>query len=433
MKNPAFPLGRLYDERCLPVPGELIGKTYRVLEVIGEGGMGVVYRAHDEILARDVAIKMVQPRWATKPHLRDRFVAEARAQARLTHPNVIQVYAFGEHRGLPFFAMEHVLGRTLEAVLEANGREPLPPAQVLPVVDRVCDGLSAIHALSLVHGDVKPGNIMLGDGGRVALMDMGLARLLDGSDTRVPGLWGTPAYIAPELATGQPVPASLLPLADVYATATLAYELLTGRTPFVTDDPVEMLSLHATAPVPLPSVVCPELGSAFDHVLCRALDKDPTRRPQAADELAKALRLAAEQHRMRRGRLRFLVADDDHDHRTLVARVLARTFPGAIVETCSDGASALAIVDRKVPSLAILDLGMDGMNGIELVAALRSEARTKTMPIVVLTGQGSGKDCQLLLRLGADRFVVKPMATEPFVATVRALLGLEDAILDAAE
>ena len=429
----AFPLGRLFGERRLPETGELVADTYRIVELIGEGGMGVVYRARDEILSRDVAIKMVQPRWAAKPHLRDRFVAEARAQARLSHPNVIQVYALGDHHGLPFFVMEHVIGRTLEAVLEANGRQPIAPKQVLPVLDRVCEGLSAIHRHSLVHGDVKPGNVMLGDGGRVALMDMGLARLLDGSDTRVPGLWGTPAYIAPELATGQLVPASILPLADVYAAATLAYELLTGRTPFVTDDVEEMLQLHATAPVPLPSWVCPELGTAFDHVLSRALDKDPTRRPQTAEELAKALRHAAEQHTARRGRLRFLVADDDHDHRTLVARVLARSFPGAIVETCSDGASALAIVDRRVPSLAILDLCMDGMNGIELVAALKSDPRTKEMPILVLTGRGSGSDWQLLMRLGADRFVVKPMATEPFVATVRALLGFEDVIYDAAE
>jgi serine/threonine-protein kinase len=429
----AFPLGRLFEERRLPEIGERIADTYRVLELIGEGGMGVVYRARDEILSRDVAIKMVQPRWATKAHLRDRFVAEARAQARLTHANVIQVYALGEHDGLPFFVMEHVIGRTLEAVLEANGREPISPKQALPVIERVCDGLSAIHGRCLVHGDVKPGNVMLGDDGRVALMDMGLARLLDGTDTRVPGLWGTPAYIAPELATGQPVPASMLPLADVYAVATMTYEMLTGRTPFVTDDVEEMLRLHATAPVPPPSQVCPELDTAFDHVLCRALDADPTRRPQTADELAKALRLATEQHRARRGRLRFLVADDDHDHRALVARVLARTFPGAIVETCSDGTSALAIVDRRVPSLAILDLCMDGMNGIELVAALRNDPRTKEMPIVVLTGRGSGSDWQLLLRLGANRFAVKPMVTESFVATVRALLGLEDAIRDAAE
>lgn len=420
--------------RRLPELGERIARSYRVIEVLGEGGMGVVFRAHDEHLDRDVAVKMVQPRWASKAHLRARFLAEARAQARLKHPNVIEVYAFGEHDGLPFFAMEHVRGRTLEQVLDEGGRLPMPPRQVLPVMDRVCAGLAAIHRHDLVHGDVKPGNVMMGDGGRIALMDMGLARLLDGEDALTPGLWGTPAYIAPELATGKPVPGALLPLADIYAAASLAYELLTGRPPFVTDDIDEMLELHAKAPVPAPSEVYPALGTAFDHVLLRALDKDPTCRPQSAHELAAVLHLAATQG-ARRSRLRVLVADDDHDHRTLVASILARTFPGAIIESCSDGACALETVERRVPSLAVLDLCMGGMNGMELVATLKSNPRTKQMPIIVLSGQGSGSDWRLLMKLGADRFLVKPMCTDTFVATVRALLGVEEApmMLAAAE
>lgn len=409
-----------------PEIGERIAGGYRLDSILGEGGMGVVFGAWDEGLAREVAIKMVRPKWLGQPHLRDRFVSEARALARVRHPNVLEVFALGEHERFPYFVMEHIRGRTLDQLLEEGGRGPQPLRRVMPLVERICHGLEAIHRHQLVHGDVKPSNVMLGEGDRLALMDMGLARLLDGPEVRYPGVWGTPAYIAPELAAGRPVPASLLPLADVYSVGILTYELLTGRTPFVTDDSEEMLELHAGAPVPPPRELCPGLPATVEDVLLRALDKDPMRRPQSPDELARSLSAAARASRLRPERLRFLVVDDDHDHRAIVSRILARTFPGSIIESCSDGASALEVVARRVPSLAVVDLGMPRMNGVELTAALKADERAKGMPIVILSGRGSGSDWRLLTRLGADRFVVKPLVPEAFLATVRALLGLED-------
>ncbi len=410
----------------MPRLGDRIGESYVITGVLGEGGMGVVFRAHDDRLLRDVAIKMVRPRWVERAHLLDRFASEARALARVRHPNVLDVYAFGVHVDLPYFVTEHVPGRTLDDVAWEGG---LGATRALDVVERLCRGLDAVHRAGLVHGDVKPSNVMLADGGRVALMDLGLARLLDGNEVRVPGLWGTPAYIAPELATGRPVPPAMLPLADVYSAAVVAYELLCGRPPFVTKDIDEMLGLHASAPVPPPRELAPDIPPRLENALLRALDKDPVRRPQSAGELGRTLRVAAETARRIPRRLRVLVVDDDADHRALVSRLLARAFPGAVVETCSDGAGALAVVRRRLPHLAIVDLDMPGMNGVELTATLKSDPRTDAMPIIVLSGRGSADDWRLLSRLGADRFAVKPLFGDAFVATVRGLLevpGEED-------
>lgn len=383
--------------------------------------MGVVFRARDDKLERDVALKMIHPRWLSLPHLRDRLVAEARATARVTHSHVVQVYSFGEHEGVPYFTMEHVPGRSLEDLVEQGWLTSSSLEERLRILEAVCEGLEAIHAANLVHGDIKPSNVLLGEDGRVALVDMGLARLLDGPDVQLPGLWGTPAYVAPELAEGNPVPVGLLPLADLYSTGVLAFELLTGRLPFMCDDTREMLRIRVSQNPPRASRVRSSLSPVFDLPLARALHRDPMKRPQSARELFASFREVAPHAQRPKRRLRFLVADDDHDHCLVVSRILARAFPGSTIETCSDGESALHAARHHRPSLAVVDLNMPGMNGVELTAALRENEERRT-PIVVLTGEGSGRDWRLLMQLGADRFMVKPMATDSFINTVRSLV-----------
>ncbi len=216
-----------------PPVGTVLDGAYRIVGALGQGGMGVVMLARDERLERNVAIKLIRPgRMATKG-ARDRFLTEARAMARVRHENVVEIYAFGEVEDTPYFVMEYVPGTNLANWLEdALLRDHLPAIdESLGYLDQICRGVSAIHASGTVHGDLKPGNILLGPASRVAVADMGLSRVLDAlDDSALHPMAGTPAYMAPECVSTDLAP-ELVQRRDVYALGVMAYEMLTGRQP----------------------------------------------------------------------------------------------------------------------------------------------------------------------------------------------------------
>jgi serine/threonine-protein kinase len=178
-------------------PGGVIGDLYRILGPLGSGGMGVVLLAEDTRLTRRVAVKLVSPKARTERAL-DRFVDEARAMARVNHPNVVSIFAFGRHGGLPYFVMEYVQGETLSYWRRQQTIAP-PLDKVMPIIDQLCRGVEAIHRSGTVHGDIKPSNVLIETTGRVAVADLGLSRTWSKSPTGVPlRVVGTPAYMAPE-------------------------------------------------------------------------------------------------------------------------------------------------------------------------------------------------------------------------------------------
>ncbi|NUP10555.1 MAG: protein kinase [Polyangiaceae bacterium] len=398
------------------VPGAKIEGDYRLVEPIGAGAMGLVMCAHDERLDRRVAIKFVRPALLSEG-FRERFAAEARAMARVNHPNVLHIYASGEHAGIPFFVMELVEGKTLEKWLDL---QPGPPELdvALRILDEVCLGVSAIHEAGTLHRDIKPSNILLDTHLHPRIADLGLAVLHCNQEQEATEIVGTPAYMAPEAAVPQTVDPRLRTRADVYSLACIAYELITRNRPFRARSSTELLALHASAPVKPPSAVHPELAP-FDDCILHALAKDPTRRTATVElfrrELAAAREGTAEP-------VRVLVAEDDPDFRELIRMALAREFPDAHVECVADGREALAAFDRKVPSVAILDLQMPALSGLELTALIRARESSQTVPILVLTGEGGPEDWRRLSALGADRFFVKPVVIDDVVATVRRAL-----------
>ncbi|MFI7647567.1 serine/threonine-protein kinase [Micromonospora sp. NPDC049460] len=255
---------------------QLLAGRYRLGGRLGRGGMSEVYRAHDEVLERDVAVKVLV---AADPSARRRIQAEAKAAARLSHPNVTAVHDYGESllfdRYAPFVVMELLSGRTLAQRL-ATG--PLPPRDALRVCAEVAAGLGAAHAEGLVHRDVKPENVVLTPTG-AKVVDFGIAAVAGTPEIDFEGrLLGTPAYLAPErLAAGEVLPAS-----DVYALGLLVHQALAGRLPWHSETQTEMLRAHAYAePGPLPEVdgVPPEVGRLYR----RCLAKDPGDRPSAAE------------------------------------------------------------------------------------------------------------------------------------------------------
>ena len=261
----------------------------RIEEVLGTGGMGVIYRATELRLGRPVALKLIAADGASDPALRERFEREARLTASIDHPNVIPVYAAGEEGGHLYLVMRYVNGIDLQGLLARERR--IPPARVASIGLQIGAALDAAHAVGLVHRDVKPANVLL-NGEHAYLADFGLSQLM-GTDTRLTttGHWiGTADFMAPEQFSGDEVDAR----ADVYALGCVLYNALTGETPYPRGTvPATMLAHLHDAP-PRPTEVAPGVPEGFDRVIERALAKLPDERYPSAGDLGRAALAAAE-------------------------------------------------------------------------------------------------------------------------------------------
>lgn len=267
---------------------EILGQ-YRVVSRLGRGGMGTVFLAEQPGMNRQVAIKVLHAEVSTEPDAARRFQIEAEAAARLASPHIVSVYNFGRlETGELYLAMEYLQGRTLHAELATYGRLPL--AQVTDLVQQLARGLDEAHRKGVIHRDLKPGNIMMvrGAEGDVAkLLDFGIAKLDAGTGTQTKGWVGTPRYMAPEQFTGAAIDART----DIYALGLITYEMLCGRTPFVSDNPMSYVHSHVYAAVPsLEEVVPGVVPPAVERVILSALAKDPGGRPHSASAFADALR-----------------------------------------------------------------------------------------------------------------------------------------------
>src|SRR5262249_3495616 len=219
---------------------------------LGRGAMGLVVRAHDERLDRDVAIKLIRADLAA-PGFRALFEQEARAMARVKHHNVVPIFVYGEHCSIPYFVMEFVEGRTLEDFIDdEEGMTKLDVA--VGILTEVCLGVSAIHRADTLHRDLKPSNILLDATLRPSVTDFGVAVSAHADLLRRTEIVGTPAYMAPEV-TFPKGGSGPTPLADVYSLGCIAYELITGEPPYAATSGTELMMLHAKRPVPLPASV----------------------------------------------------------------------------------------------------------------------------------------------------------------------------------
>ena len=400
--------------------GTVIHGTYRVVRRLGEGGMGVVVLARDEVLERDVAIKLIRPELLDGGNLRERFLAEARAMARVNHPNVVQIYGFGEHERTPYLVMELVEGQTLEQWL-AKSKPQADLDAGLRILERVCLGTQAIHDAKTVHRDLKPSNVLLDAALRVRVADLGVANLIrrEGEDASSE-IVGTPSYMAPEIGFSHEVAPELVSRADVYSLGCVAYQLFTGRLPFEGKTFIAtLIEQWNTDPVP-PSVRRQDLNPAFDSVILRALARDPENRTPTADAFWREL--AAARDRTSEP-LRILLAEDDDDYRQLLKMTLALEFPYAEIEGVRNGVEALAAFDARPHSVAVVDLDMPQLDGLALTGLLRSRDSAMRVPIIVLTGSGGSSEWKRLSAMGADGFLVKPVNPADLVTLVRRALG----------
>ncbi|MBC7640378.1 MAG: serine/threonine-protein kinase [Rhodoferax sp.] len=264
-----------------PAPGLRVGGRYELTSRIAGGGMGEVWAARDDVLGRDVAVKVLRGEHADDPAFLARFRTEARHAASLSHPNIASVYDYGEVDGVSYLVMELVPGEPLSARLTRDGA--LAPAVAVPLLQQAATALQAAHAVGLVHRDVKPANLLITPQQQVKITDFGIARL-GGDDpvTRTGEVMGTAQYLSPEQAMGQPATSA----SDVYSLGVVGYEMLAGRRPFEAESPVAIAMAHVSRePDPLPATVPAPLAA----VVLAALAKAPADRPATAADFADAL------------------------------------------------------------------------------------------------------------------------------------------------
>jgi beta-lactam-binding protein with PASTA domain/tRNA A-37 threonylcarbamoyl transferase component Bud32 len=268
------------SERNDTEPGALFDGRYRIQRRLGKGGMARVYLAEDESLDRQVAIKILADRHSDDPHFVERFQREARAAARLNHPNLVQIYDQAQVDGTSYIVMEYVEGETLKDLIRRDA--PLDPRQAIGIALQVLAALRVAHQAGIVHRDIKPQNILVQPDGRVKVADFGIARAEGGSDmTEAGSIVGTAQYLAPEQAQGLP----LGPPADLYSMGIVLYEMLNGRVPFEGDSAVTIAMKHVQEPPEQLTDRNPLVPPGLEAVVMRALAKNPAQRYQTAEEM----------------------------------------------------------------------------------------------------------------------------------------------------
>ncbi|MBL8870171.1 MAG: protein kinase [Planctomycetaceae bacterium] len=293
---------------------------YELLEQVGQGGMGIVFRARQVNLGREVAIKMIQQDRLNSPEDHQRFLAEAEATARLEHTGIVQVYEVGEFDGTPFFSMQFIRGETLAQRLRSG---PMGQRQAAALIASVAKAIDYAHKQGILHRDIKPSNILLDEHGSAKVTDFGLAKFFHANEhlTRTGAILGTPSYMSPEQASGRSN--QLGPASDVYSLGTVLYHALTGRPPLVADSPLELaLKILEQEPIP-PRVLEPKIDRDLEMVVIRCLQKPPDLRYSSAGELAADLEafLRDEPVMARSGRFT-----------QVLARVLRETHHAAVLE-----------------------------------------------------------------------------------------------------
>ena len=381
--------------------------------------MGVVLRAHDRQLDRDVALKVLAHHRIDEAFLRECFMREARTLASVRHPNVVEIFAYEEWRGMPVLVMEYLPSGSLDEEIDARMGAPLSLERVRSLLQGMCEGVEVIHRSGVVHRDLKTANVLLGGRGGVKLADFGLAALID---SKLAGdAVGTPAYMSPEaLAAEAHVQGEGRRSDDMWGLAVMAYELLTGVRPFGEGGFDDVMSMQLSGPPLPPSQVRGALPAELDAFFLRALSPDLTQRPARARDFAELFAQASGGRSPSAGRRarRIMVVDDDPDFLSYLCAVIEDEVEDVVVESFEDPEKLLAAAQAERVDLVLSDLDMPQTDGHALTERLRSDARTKEVPVIVLTASGSASDWQQLRDRGADAFLVKPVDPKTLASAI---------------
>ena len=422
---------------------------YAVEARLGAGSGGEVYAGRDVTLERPVAIKRlpagaVASAQTTRPATRPvagpgatplddaaaRLLTEARAIARLSHPNIVAVYDVFYEDGRLHLVLERVPGQNLRQRLDESG--PLPLDHLHDLAAQLSAALAHAHALGVIHRDLKPENVLLAPGGTAGA---GVARLVDFGIARVSGAErltsddvavGTPAYVSPEQARGEMLDGR----ADLYSLGCLLFEAASGRPPFVADDPLYVVSQHLYGAPQPPSALRPSLPGAWDALILKLLAKTPAERFADANALGAALRSLAQpahapapvvQAPSPHANPLLLAADDDRDLAEVLDFVLKREHYETLI--AHDGLTAWQRFLERGPDLVLLDLDMPGLSGLEVLRRIRAHTGPSAgTPVVMLTARTDEATVVECLDAGANDYIAKPFSPRQLLARLRAAL-----------
>ena len=251
-------------------PGQMLG-AYRIINQVGQGGMATIYKAYQPSMDRNVAVKVLPGNLADSKEFTQRFQQEAHIIARLEHAHILPVFDYGESDGVSYFVMRYLEAGTLKNKMEAG---PLSMSEIDRIFTQLADALSYAHSQGVIHRDLKPANALVDSQGNLFLTDFGIAKILESASprlTQTDAIMGTPAYISPEQAQAQKVDQR----SDIYSLGIILYEMVTGRVPFVADTPLAVILKHVSNPLPLPSSIKTDIPEAIEHVILKALAKNP--------------------------------------------------------------------------------------------------------------------------------------------------------------
>ena len=408
--------------------GEIVSDTYRIVARLGAGGLAQVYEAHDLPVQRVVALKAPRP-GVDGGSIR----TEAQAMAAVRHPCVPTVYMVGRHRGIEYLAMERIVGMTLHDHIQQRMRagQRFTIGETLDILGALSEGLRATHNAGISHRDVLTSNAMLAPGNRVVLLDLGIFR----SETALPDdkVAGTPKYMAPEVVTGK-VSRGGGHLVDAYALGVVGWELLTGDVPFA-GPLMAVLEQHMHAPLPDLRALRADVPEGLHALIYDLLAKDPAARPQTMDQVAATLRALRTEpqrtipraHAADRSRpIDVLVVDNDCVPATCVlCTQVARSLPSATLRSAGDAETGLRLLRERVPDLLIVELGLRGMTGLELVMYLRGTHLADRCAIIATGESATPDDVRLASQLGV-RFLGRSVNLGARLGTVlRQLFGAQ--------
>ncbi len=374
-----------------------IGK-YRVVRAQGQGGFATVYRALDDTLGREVALKALHTSLTKDPTFVQRFRHEARLVAQLFHPNIVPIFEIGEQDEQLYIAYRFIQGTSLREWMQKKGTPPL--RQVVDIVRQVGEALDYAHASEIIHRDIKPANILVQEDGQIFLTDFGIARAVEGTRfTQTGGIVGTPEYMSPEQAES----AELDWRTDLYSLGVVAYEMCTGKVPFSGTTPVSTCYMHAHQPPPLPSTLHARAQEPVERVLLKILSKDPQERYQSGRELAQALREAVEELENQvvpslLAKARQLLQGDQVQQ--------AQDYCQQVLAIHPDHADATAIIVEAQQQATLSDRYTDIVGHVEAARAVADE---------ILTARPNHPDPQGVIALlrGKSTVAVRPRPREP--------------------
>src|SRR5215472_15614103 len=279
-----FALKAAMNSAAILESGVLLAGRYEIVSMLGLGGMGAVYKAYDRDIERVIALKVIRPDLATHPEVLQRFKQELLLARKVSHKNVVRIFDVRESGGIKFITMEYIDGRDLRSLLGQHGK--LPAAEALDIMHQVCLGLAAAHAEGVIHRDLKPGNIMRDQHGRVVVMDFGLARNIGGGGmTQTGAMLGTMEYMSPEQAKAEPLDER----SDLFTVGLILYELITGKTPYQADSALASLLKRTKERAVSMSEIDASIPRALSAVVAKCLETEPKNRYQSINELVTAI------------------------------------------------------------------------------------------------------------------------------------------------